>query len=332
MSSVLTADLSPSRCLVFGLLLTAACNLLAAVVPATSPTNLAVVLAVLWAMNGLFQGLGSPSCARIISAWCSAKERGSFWSLWNMSNNLGGALAPLMVSLGAAAGWRGSLLLAGASAAFISIFVAFLVQDSPDGQVEAVKSHSEGIHLSGLSLLWKGCLLKPGMACLALANFVVYGLKSAMISWLAFYVQAHGHTALSAAGRLSMFEIGGLFGSLVSGPLSDKYWHLRGSGAPLVGCRVQVASASVLAILLPAMITVVFGPSRISFIAMFAVGFGLYVAQALAALSGLELVTGRAAGVEEDLPPLESMVEEDLPPLKSMVEQQEALSRLIIDG
>ena len=41
------------------------------------------------------------------------EERGFFWSLWNVSNNLGGALAPLMVGLGAAAGWRGSLLLAG---------------------------------------------------------------------------------------------------------------------------------------------------------------------------------------------------------------------------
>lgn len=28
----------------------------------------------LWAINGIFQGLGSPSCARIINAWCSAKD------------------------------------------------------------------------------------------------------------------------------------------------------------------------------------------------------------------------------------------------------------------
>lgn len=36
-------------------------------------------------------------------------------------------------------------------------------------------------------MLWKGCLLQPGMASLACANFVIYGLKSALISWLAFY-------------------------------------------------------------------------------------------------------------------------------------------------
>ena len=305
MSSVLTADLSPSRCLIFGLLLTAACNVLASAMPAANATELALVLAALWAVNGLFQGLGSPSCARIINAWCSAKERGFFWSLWNISNNLGGALAPLIVSLGAPAGWRGSLLLAGSSAAVVSIFMALLVQDSPDGQMTAVKSTvsqgSEEPHLKGLSLLWKGVLLQPGMASLAVANFVIYGLKSSLISWLAFYVHAHGQNVLSAATRLSTFEIGGLFGSLVSGPLSDKYWHLQGSEAPLVGSRLQVASAAVLAILVPSMMSVVFGPSRISFVAMFCVGFSLYVAQSLAALSGLELVTGRAAGVSQGL-------------------------------
>lgn len=50
------------------------------------------------------------------------KERGCFWSMWNVSNNLGGALAPLMVGLGAAAGWRGSLLLAG----FFGMHIDFL--------------------------------------------------------------------------------------------------------------------------------------------------------------------------------------------------------------
>lgn len=309
LSSVLTADLSPSRCLVMGLLLTALCNILASMAPTSSATKLAIVLAGLWAINGIFQGLGSPSCARIINAWCSAKERGFFWSMWNVSNNLGGALAPLMVGLGAAAGWRGSLLLAGCSAAAVSIVVWLLVHDSPtsahSGQVKAIKTpkvESKEPELSGLALLWKGCLLQPGMASLACANFVIYGLKSALISWLAFYVQSHGHNALSAAPRLSIFEFGGLFGSVVSGPLSDRYWQLRGVRAPVVGCRVQVAVTFVLCVLVPAVFTVVFSPGgRVGYPAMFALGLGLYVAQSLCALSGLELVSGRAAGVSQGL-------------------------------
>lgn len=327
LSSVLTADLSPSRCLVVGLLLTAGCNVLASLAPGgggEGATQLVLILAGLWALNGLFQGLGSPSCARIISAWCSAKERGFFWSLWNVSNNLGGALAPLMVGLGAAAGWRGSLLMAGFSAAVVSFLVFLLVHDSPSAAAaakaaKAAKAKAAAApampgstedQLSGSSLFWKGCLLQPGMASLAMANFLIYGLKSALICWLAFYVQSYGHNALSAAPRLSTFECGGLFGSVLSGPLSDRYWHLRGgetgaagaAGAPLVGCRVQVAMTFVICVLVPSVFTVVFAPGgRIGYPAMFALGLGLYVAQSLCALCGLELVSSRAAGVSQGL-------------------------------
>eukprot|EP00438_Fugacium_kawagutii_P035000 Skav209454 [mRNA] locus=scaffold4004:10759:19236:- [translate_table: standard] len=45
LSSVLTADLSPSRCLVLGMLLTASCNVLASLLPASNAAELVVMLA-----------------------------------------------------------------------------------------------------------------------------------------------------------------------------------------------------------------------------------------------------------------------------------------------
>lgn len=45
LSSVLTADLSPSRCLVVGLLLTAGCNVLASLAPGDGSTKLVLILA-----------------------------------------------------------------------------------------------------------------------------------------------------------------------------------------------------------------------------------------------------------------------------------------------
>ena len=50
----------------------------------------------------------------------------------------------------------------------------------------------------GASLFWRGCLLQPGMASLAMANFLIYGLKSALICWLAFYVP-WGHGAMGTS-------------------------------------------------------------------------------------------------------------------------------------
>jgi sugar phosphate permease len=57
--------------------------------------------------TGLFQGLGAPSCAKLLTTWYATKERGTFWGLWNISHNLGGLSAPIITSTVAMAfGWR----------------------------------------------------------------------------------------------------------------------------------------------------------------------------------------------------------------------------------
>ena len=53
------------------------------------------------------QGLGGPTCATILTRWFAAKERGTYWGLWNISHNLGGFAAPVIV------GGRGRLMSAG---------------------------------------------------------------------------------------------------------------------------------------------------------------------------------------------------------------------------
>ncbi|CAE7761722.1 uhpC [Symbiodinium sp. CCMP2456] len=309
LTSVFTVDLPASRCLVMGLLLTGACNVAAAFLPACWLT---LTLAVLWSFNGLFQGFGSPSCARVISAWCLPKERGLFWSIWNCSNNLGGALAPIVVSIGlalSAGHWRGSLLLAGLSAMPVALAVAGLVREAPpdrlDGRAEARVELQAPVaaagDLTGSELLLKGCLGEPGLVQLALANFFIFGVRAALMNWLAFHL-FDGSTK-AAAPYLSAFEFGGLLGSVFSGSLSDRWWQARGDEAPLTGSRIQVAVAAVTFILLPAalLLACLDRAPKLHFAAMFAGGFGLYVAQALSALCGLESVSARAAGVSQGL-------------------------------
>ena len=58
LSSVLTADLSPSRCLVVGLLLTSGCNVLASLAPGDGATKLVLILA--GALQKLMEVLGHP--------------------------------------------------------------------------------------------------------------------------------------------------------------------------------------------------------------------------------------------------------------------------------
>eukprot|EP00976_Prorocentrum_cordatum_P003052 59367-Prorocentrum_minimum.AAC.3 len=73
----------------------------------TVASSLTQLVAGAWCPSGLFQGLGAPSCAKLLTAWYATKERGTYWGLWNISHNLGGLSAPIITSSVAMAfGWR----------------------------------------------------------------------------------------------------------------------------------------------------------------------------------------------------------------------------------
>lgn len=329
--SVLTADLSPSLCLVVGLCLTALFNVVASFAPSHhGPVFLVTALGGIWAVNGLWQGMGSPSCARIIDAWCLPKERGTFWAIWNTSNNIGGALAPLIVSIGVTrAGWRAGLCFAGLSALAVAMVVWLLVDDRPAAPLQAPSAskppgqaavatagnpsgqtappQSGGEHdfdsHRGWLLFKEACIAQPGVFQLGCANFLVYAIRASIISWFAFYLIQGGRLSAGAAATLlSAFEVGGLFGSLAGGVISD--WRtMRRPDAPIVGVRVETAVFAIGLLLLPGVTALCLLPQTAgvaSFVfALFVSGFGLYVCQALTALSGLELVPRRAVGVSQ---------------------------------
>ena len=72
------------------------------------------MFAVFWGLNGWFQGFGWPPCARFLTHWYSQSERGSWWSTWNVSHNVGAFLIPWVV--GACLqyfGWRFAMYVPG---------------------------------------------------------------------------------------------------------------------------------------------------------------------------------------------------------------------------
>src|SRR5262249_23868729 len=50
-----------------------------------------VAFGILWMINGWFQGMGFPPCARLLSHWFSPKELATKMSFWNVSHSLAGA-------------------------------------------------------------------------------------------------------------------------------------------------------------------------------------------------------------------------------------------------
>lgn len=59
------------------------------------------IFIVLWGLNGLFQAAGGPASYSTISRWAPRKERGRYLGFWNMSHNIGGAIAGMIALWGA---------------------------------------------------------------------------------------------------------------------------------------------------------------------------------------------------------------------------------------
>jgi OPA family sugar phosphate sensor protein UhpC-like MFS transporter len=72
-SGVVGDMLSPAIMLGGGLIATGMVNI------AFGASSTLPVFCLLWALNGVLQGFGAPSCAKILTSWFAAQERGTYW-------------------------------------------------------------------------------------------------------------------------------------------------------------------------------------------------------------------------------------------------------------
>src|SRR4029077_12040602 len=110
-----------------GLLLTGVFNL------AFGFSSSLLLFVLFWGLNGWFQGFGWPPCARLLSYWYSAKNRGTWWSIWATAHNVGGALTPILVTLCIQfGGWRSALFVPGIICIFFGLLLMERMRDTPE--------------------------------------------------------------------------------------------------------------------------------------------------------------------------------------------------------
>jgi OPA family sugar phosphate sensor protein UhpC-like MFS transporter len=194
-----------------------------------------VFLAIFWGLNGWFQGFGWPACAKLLTHWYSQSERGRWWSWWNTSHNLGGALIPLFVAFCAANfGWRVAMIAPGVLVIIGGLFLMNRLTDTPKAlglpPVEKFRNdyrsppaNTQGEELSAKQILFSYVLNNPYIWVLGITYFFVYLVRMAMNTWTVLYlVETKGYSQMGAGAVIFWFEIGGMFGSLVAGWASDK--------------------------------------------------------------------------------------------------------------
>lgn len=216
------------------------------------------MFATLWTLNAFFQGWGWPPCAKLLTSWYSRSERGFWWSIWNTCHNLSGAIIPITIGFVAMKwGWRYAFILSGTIAIGIGIALCFRLRDKPTtmglpsvGQWrndELEKIHeAEGAGLSFKQVLKRYVLGNKYIWLLCSSYLLVYVVRIAINDWGNLYLtQRHGYELLSANAALSLFEVGGLLGSLFGGWGSDRFFH--GNRAPMnlifaLGIFISVAA------------------------------------------------------------------------------------------
>jgi sugar phosphate permease len=316
-SGVVGDVLSPSVMLGGGLIATGLVNI------AFGASSTLPMFCLLWAMNGILQGFGAPSCAKILTSWFAAKERGTYWGMWNIAHNLGGFAAPILAGTAARTlGWNWGLWAPGSIALVFGLTILLTLKDSPEARgYEPVESAAElrkqdgapeieamdggadkkDDELSLLDNLFQNVLSNPFIWGLAFTYFCVYVVRQGITSWSVFYlIKEKGVVDAGAAAlRVSGLELGGLLGSLVAGRISD--WYIANSEGGSVGKRIQVVMAYLVGVaaMLLAFQAVPAGVPALQSIIVFMIGFFLYGPQMLIGLCGAEIVGRKSVGASE---------------------------------
>ena len=220
---------NPKYFMAFGLMATGLFNILFGL------SSSFLFLAIFWGLNGWFQGFGWPACAKLLTHWYSQSERGRWWSWWNTSHNIGGALIPLFMAFCAANyGWRVAMIAPGVLVILGGFFLINRLTDTPKSMglppiekfrndFSASPSRTGENELSAKEILFSYVLNNPYIWILGITYFFVYLVRMAMNTWTVLYlVETKGYSQMGAGGIIFWFEIGGMFGSLVAGWASDK--------------------------------------------------------------------------------------------------------------
>lgn len=296
-SGVMSDQSNPRYFMAFGLIITGITNI------CFGFSSSLLFFALFWGLNGWFQGWGWPPCARLLTHWYSQSERGTWWSVWSTSHNIGGFLIPILVAFCAQYfGWRYAMFIPGGLCILMGFLLINRLRDTPQSlglpPVEKYrndypsdkKAEEHEKELTTREILFDYVLTNKWVWLLAIASFFVYIVRMAINDWSALYlIEEKNYSMIKANACVSLFEIGGLFGMLAAGWLSDKYCSGR-RGPMNVFFSLGMVVSVVAFWLMPDASAIV--DSAL----LFSVGFFLFGPQMLIGLTAAELSHKKAAG------------------------------------
>jgi len=294
-SGVIGDRTNPRYMMAIGLMMTGVCNI------CFGFSSSIFFFALFWGLNGWFQGFGWPPCAHLLTHWYSRSERGSWWSTWNVSHNVGGFLIPWVAGVALQYfGWRYAMYIPGVLCILVGLFLINRLRDTPESlglpPIEKYRNDytdkaeaDSGEVLTSKKILVNYVLKNPYIWLLAVASFFVYAVRTGINDWTAlFLVESKNYSSIGANGCVSLFEVGGFFGSLAAGWSSDRLFQAR-RGPINVLFALGMFLFIVIFWLIPQ------GNTLLDSVLMFCIGFAIFGPQMMIGLAAAELSHKNAA-------------------------------------
>lgn len=263
--------------------------------------------ALLWILNGWFQGFGAPSCAVALASWYSNNERGRYYGIWSTAHAIGEGLTYLGIALliasppkGLGLSWQYGFWVPATICVLAAAIVYIYLPDRPrtlglpsvaewrnDGGAKAREATHDAASILKDQLK---VIAIPSIWVIALASSSMYVTRYAINSWGNVYLQEiRGFDLFDANFFIFVNTAAGILGCVAYGYLSDKMFNARRPPANLLFGLME---------LLP-LFVIFYGPANttVLMIALVIYGFGLSgILASLGGLFALDIAPKKVAG------------------------------------
>ncbi|EIW3594270.1 MFS transporter [Salmonella enterica] len=267
------------------------------------------ILLTLYCLTAVAQGCGFPPIAKAISQWYSKSERGGWYSLWNTSHNVGGALAPLIASavIAYTGNWRYAFFVPALITLIQAIISAIFMRDKPEKyglpNVGIWKNDKKQLEINkrsetGLTIwrMFRTYILNNPIIWIAICgDLCIYIIRTVTDDWVSVYfVKELGWNLIKSNSLVAWFEVGGILGGLTSGIISDKFFHADRWVTILIYSVILLLGMGSVAL------TIHINYYLVA-ICFFIIGAGIYAPQMLFALGVIEASHSDGAGAATGL-------------------------------
>lgn len=247
-------------------------------------------LIMLCAANAIFQSMGWPACARLLTHWFTKKEIGTKWAVWNMSQQMGSLMMYACGALAIYKGhWRLMFLIPSIVGLGIVVYVFSRLRDTPESiGLPTINAEPCDGQKPSFKLLKDNVYANPRVWLVGMANFFVYFVRMALVGWAPkFLFEYKGNIKMASVTHTAIYEVAGMIGGVVAGKLSDQIGD-RGKVAMLFMLCVTVAIWSLW--MLPA------GTPIAQFLTMMCIGFFISGPQILIGVAASDFAGKKVAG------------------------------------